>query len=170
MGDQQSTPAIPMAGDQQTTPAIPIQPAIPIRPPHRPCLHVHPLGRCYDDLGVFPLVGKQGEKGEKGDTGDVIGGYKVDLKGELDRISDLDDIVDPMQGDMYYIKEDGFYRFYQGDNWIMAIITTLAGKDGKGLDLFKGGKAGDVLVKKSDADYDVQWVAYKDLWKLVDNL
>ena len=156
--------------DQQSIPAIPLQPAIPNRPPFPPHPPVHPIGRRFDDLGVFPLVGKQGEKGEKGDTGDVIGGYKVDFKGDLDRISDLDDIADPMQGDMYYIKEDGFYRFYQGESWIMAIITTLAGKDGEGLDLFKGGKAGDVLVKKSDTDYDVQWVAYKDLWKLVDKL
>lgn len=144
-------------------PSTPLFPAKPTRPHYH---HPHRLGRLYDDLGVFPLPGKQGPKGDKGDTGDVIGGYAVTFKGELDRVADLDDIVDPAQGDMYLIKEDGFYRFYHCDNWVMAIITTLPGKDGQGLDVFKGGKAGDVLVKQSDADYDVAWRPYKDLWKL----
>lgn len=145
---------------------IPATPLFPAKPTHSCPPHVRPLGRLYDDLGVFPLPGKQGPKGDKGDTGDVIGGYAVIFKGELDRIADLEDIADPMQGDMYLIKEDGFYRFYHGTDWIMAVITSLPGKDGEGLEAFKGGNAGDVLVKKSDANYDVKWTPYKDLWKL----
>lgn len=152
--------------EQNSIPATPLQPAIPNCPPCPPRPHPHPLGRMYDDLGVYPLPGKQGCKGDKGDTGDVIGGYKVDLKGELDRISDLEKIAEPMNGDMYYIHEDGFYRFWQNGNWVMAIISNLPGKNGTGLEAFAGGNAGDVLVKKSDADYDVQWTPYKDLWKL----
>ena len=144
-------------------PSTPLYPARPTRPHHH---HPHPLGRMYDDLGVYPLVGKQGPKGDKGDTGDVIGGYKVTLKGELDRISDLDDIAEPVNGDMYFIHEDGFYRFWQNGNWVMAIISNLPGKNGTGLEAFAGGNAGDVLVKKSDADYYVEWTPYKDLWKL----
>lgn len=156
-----------MGDDQQSVPSTPLFPARPI---HRHHHHVHRLGQMYDDLGVFPLPGKQGQKGDKGDTGDVIGGYKVTMKGELERISDLDDIVDPMQGDMYFIKEDGFYRFRNGENWIMAVITSLPGKNGQGLETLAGGKAGDVLVKKSDTDYDFEWTAYKDLWKVVDEI
>ena len=151
--------------EQDTIPAIPLQPARPTRPHHHH-RHPHPLGRIYDDLGVYPLPGKQGLKGDKGDTGDVIGGYKVELKGELDRISDLDDIAEPVNGDMYFIHEDGFYRFWQNGNWVMAIISNLPGKNGTGLEAFAGGNAGDVLVKKSDADYDAEWTPYKDLWKL----
>lgn len=129
---------------------------------------IHPVRQAFDDYGAFPVAGPQGPKGDKGDTGMVLGGYPVQMKGEVDRIADLSDIVDPEQGDMYFVKEDGFYRFYHGEDWIVAIITTLPGKDGAaGQGLPAGGKTGDILIKKSDSDYDCEWVTYKDLWRAI---
>ena len=129
---------------------------------------IHELGQLYDDLGAFPVQGRKGDKGDKGDRGIVIGGYPATLKGTVETAEALNDIGDPTDGDLYYVKSDGIYRYRMGDQWVMVIISNIPGKDGQaGQGVPAGGKAGDVLVKASGDDYDTKWVAYKDLWKQV---
>jgi len=129
---------------------------------------IHELGQLYDDLGAYPVPGRKGDKGDKGDRGIVIGGYPATLKGTLETADDLDGVSTPTDGDLYFVKSDGIYRYRMGDQWVMVIISGIPGKDGQpGQGVPAGGKAGDVLVKGSDADYDTKWVAYKDLWKQV---
>lgn len=136
---------------------------------HRPMMHG--IDQAYDDLGAFPVKGMKGDKGDKGDTGVVLGGYRVNFKSELANVSDLDQITDQKNGDLYFIREDGFYRMWEGGdsgNWIMVLISTLPGKDGKnGTGVPEGGKPGDVLMKTADG---TEWVAYRNLWKVAGEL
>lgn len=129
---------------------------------------IHEIGQLYDDLGAFPVPGRKGDKGDKGDRGIVIGGYPATLKGTLETADDLDGVSKLTDGDLYYVKSDGIYRYRLNNQWVMVIISDIPGKDGQpGQGVPAGGKAGDVLVKASDTDYDTKWVAYKDLWKQV---
>lgn len=113
--------------------------------------------------------GEKGDKGEKGDTGDAFHIVKTYAsRDEMNRdyaqggvnigeyVMIVSTVDDPDNAKVY-IKGNQFYAFVVD----MSGAAGIQGHAGPGVP--RGGNAGQVLVKRSNADYDAEWVDLADL-------
>ena len=110
-------------------------------------------------IGPQGIQGPKGDKGEKGDKGDV--GKSINILDELDSLDDLPETANVADAYLIAIEGDGkhLFVFSQTQEWLdLGNIQGPKGDKGDpGPGLSPGGTTGQILVKKSNTDYDTEW-------------